>query len=121
MPEFTRIRGHETAFHRFTIGRRQAAVVSDGPLHLTPPAEVFTTLAPDVIEAARSRLQGRAVRAPRCTASFGGSAAMNAHTTLFPPPDTPVEPVVEPANEIMPPQDPGASASGELRTLRSRA
>jgi glyoxylase-like metal-dependent hydrolase (beta-lactamase superfamily II) len=52
MPESTRIRGHETAFHRFTIGRRQAAVVSDGPLHLTPPAEVFTTLAPDVIEAA---------------------------------------------------------------------
>src|SRR5262249_49486982 len=46
------ISGREPAFHRFTIGDRQAAIVSDGPLHLTPPGEVFTTLAPDLIERA---------------------------------------------------------------------
>jgi hypothetical protein len=38
------------AFHRFNVGNRSAAVVSDGPLLLTPPDEVFTTLAPNLIE-----------------------------------------------------------------------
>jgi glyoxylase-like metal-dependent hydrolase (beta-lactamase superfamily II) len=52
MPDARRIAGHEPAFHRFLIGQREAAVVSDGPLLLTPPAEVFTTLAPDLIERA---------------------------------------------------------------------
>src|SRR6476660_5450217 len=52
MPDARRIAGHEPAFPRFLIGQREAAVVSDGPLLLTPPAEVFTTLAPDLIERA---------------------------------------------------------------------
>jgi glyoxylase-like metal-dependent hydrolase (beta-lactamase superfamily II) len=46
------ISSHEPAFHRFVVGNRVAAVVSDGPLLLTPPGEVFTTLAPNLIEAA---------------------------------------------------------------------
>lgn len=50
MLEHSRISGHEPAFHRFSIGNRSAAVVSDGPLLLTPPDEVFTTLAPNLIE-----------------------------------------------------------------------
>jgi glyoxylase-like metal-dependent hydrolase (beta-lactamase superfamily II) len=49
MSEHRGISGHEPAFHRFTIGNRPAAVVSDGPLLLTPPGEVFTTLAPNLI------------------------------------------------------------------------
>jgi glyoxylase-like metal-dependent hydrolase (beta-lactamase superfamily II) len=52
MPDAPRIAGHEPAFHRFLIGQREAAVVSDGPLLLTPPDEVFTTLAPDLMERA---------------------------------------------------------------------
>jgi Metallo-beta-lactamase superfamily len=50
MLEHSRISGHELAFHRFSIGNRSAAVVSDGPLLLTPPGEVFTTLAPNLID-----------------------------------------------------------------------
>ena len=50
MLEHGRISGHEPAFHRFNVGNRSAAVVSDGPLLLTPPDEVFTTLAPNLIE-----------------------------------------------------------------------
>jgi glyoxylase-like metal-dependent hydrolase (beta-lactamase superfamily II) len=52
MAEPGRIIGHEPAFHRFRIGDREAAVVSDGPLLLTPPSEVFTTLAPELIDGA---------------------------------------------------------------------
>jgi glyoxylase-like metal-dependent hydrolase (beta-lactamase superfamily II) len=52
MPQSIRISGREPGFHRFMIGERQAAVVSDGPLLLTPPNEVFVTLAPDLIETA---------------------------------------------------------------------
>ena len=50
MLEHSRISGHEPAFHCFNVGNRSAAVVSDGPLLLTPPDEVFTTLAPNLIE-----------------------------------------------------------------------
>jgi glyoxylase-like metal-dependent hydrolase (beta-lactamase superfamily II) len=52
MVERTRIRGREPGLHRFTIGHLEAAVVSDGPLLLSPPAEVFTALAPELIEQA---------------------------------------------------------------------
>jgi hypothetical protein len=52
MPQPSPISGHEPAFYRFVVGNREAAVVSDGPLLLTPPGEVFTTLAPNLIEAA---------------------------------------------------------------------
>src|SRR5262245_3085459 len=52
MTDARRIAGHEPAFHRFLIGQREAAVVSDGPLSLTPAGEVFATLAPDLIERA---------------------------------------------------------------------
>jgi glyoxylase-like metal-dependent hydrolase (beta-lactamase superfamily II) len=52
MPERRRIIGHELGFHRFRIGEREAAVVSDGPLLLTPPSDVFVTLAPTQIEEA---------------------------------------------------------------------
>src|SRR5262245_38992905 len=52
MPDARRIAGQEPAFHRFLIGQRDAAVVSDGPLLLTPPGEVFTTLAPELIDRA---------------------------------------------------------------------
>jgi len=52
MQQPNRIPGREPGFHRFMIGDRQAAVVSDGPLLLTPPDEVFVTLAPEVIERA---------------------------------------------------------------------
>ena len=52
MPDARRIAGREPAFHRFLIGQREAAVVSDGPLLLTPPGEVFTTLAPELIDRA---------------------------------------------------------------------
>jgi glyoxylase-like metal-dependent hydrolase (beta-lactamase superfamily II) len=47
-----RISGREQAFHRFLIGDREAAVVSDGPLILTPPGEVFVTLAPNLMASA---------------------------------------------------------------------
>src|SRR3974390_892605 len=50
MPERRRITGREPGFHRFRIGEREAAVVSDGPLLLTPPGDVFLTLAPAQIE-----------------------------------------------------------------------
>jgi glyoxylase-like metal-dependent hydrolase (beta-lactamase superfamily II) len=52
MTDPRRIIGNESAFHRFLIGTREAAVVSDGPLLLTPPGEVFTTLAPELIDGA---------------------------------------------------------------------
>jgi glyoxylase-like metal-dependent hydrolase (beta-lactamase superfamily II) len=50
MPERRRITGREPALHRFRIGEREAAIVSDGPLLLTPPGDVFLTLAPTQIE-----------------------------------------------------------------------
>jgi glyoxylase-like metal-dependent hydrolase (beta-lactamase superfamily II) len=50
MPQRRRITGREPGFHRFRIGAHEAAVVSDGPLLLTPPGDVFLTLAPTLIE-----------------------------------------------------------------------
>src|SRR5262245_38795949 len=52
MPDARRIAGQEPAFHRFLIGQRDAAVVSDGPLLLTPPGQVFTTLSAEAIDGA---------------------------------------------------------------------
>src|SRR5438552_3009312 len=52
MLSMQRFAGRESAFHRFHIGERQAAVVSDGPLLLSPPGEVFTSLPADAIEGA---------------------------------------------------------------------
>lgn len=49
MPDRRRITGREPGFHRFRLGEREAAVVTDGPLLLTPPGDVFLTLAPEQI------------------------------------------------------------------------
>jgi len=49
MPERRRITGRERGFHRFGIGDREVAVVTDGPLLLTPPGEVLHTLASEQI------------------------------------------------------------------------
>ncbi len=50
MPDRRRITGREPGFHRFCVGAREAAVVSDGPLLLTPPSDVLLTLAPKQID-----------------------------------------------------------------------
>jgi glyoxylase-like metal-dependent hydrolase (beta-lactamase superfamily II) len=49
MPDRRRITGRERGFHRFHIGEREAAVVTDGPLLLTPPGEVLLTLASEQV------------------------------------------------------------------------
>src|SRR6478736_3417531 len=49
MPDRRRITGREPGFHRFRIGEHEAAVVTDGPLLLTPPGDVLHTLAPEQI------------------------------------------------------------------------
>ena len=49
MPDRRRITGRELGFHRFRIGEHEAAVVTDGPLLLTPPGDVLHTLAPEQI------------------------------------------------------------------------
>ena len=50
MHDRRRITGRETGFHRFRIGEREAAVVTDGPLLLTPASGVFLELTPTQIE-----------------------------------------------------------------------